>query len=97
MEVDMTRDEMITKIAKNAEITKKAATNALNSVLEGITEALQAGQSITFVGFGTFKVSQRQARKGINPQTKKAIDIPATTVPTFKAGSKLKEAVKSAK
>ena len=92
----MTRDELIKKIAEDAEITKKAATNALNSVLEGITEALQAN-SITFVGFGTFKVTERKARKGVNPRSGEQIDIPARNVPTFKAGSKLKEAVKTAK
>ncbi|MCB5250086.1 MAG: HU family DNA-binding protein [Candidatus Cloacimonadales bacterium] len=93
----MTRDELIKKIAEDAEITKKAATNALNSVLEGITEALQANSSITFVGFGTFKVTERKARKGVNPRSGEQIDIPARNVPTFKAGSKLKEAVKTAK
>lgn len=90
----MTREDLVAKIAEDAKITKKAAANALNSVLDGIVEALQAGEKITFVGFGTFNVIERKARKGINPSTKQPIDIPAYKAPVFKAGSKLKEAVK---
>lgn len=90
----MTRDELIAKIAEDAQITKKAAGLALTSVLDGIVEALQAGEKMTFVGFGTFSVIERQARKGINPLTKAPIDIPACKAPVFRAGSKLKEAVK---
>ncbi len=90
----MTRDELITKIAEEAEITKKTATLALVSVLDGIVEALQAGEKITFVGFGTFSVIERKARKGINPLTKQPLDIPACKAPVFRAGSKLKEAVR---
>ena len=90
----MTRDELIAKIAKEAEISKKTATVALTSVLDGIVEALQAGEKMTFVGFGTFSVIERKARKGINPLTKKPINIPACKAPVFRAGSKLKEAVK---
>ncbi len=90
----MTREDLIAKIAEDAKITKKSASFALNSVLDGITEALQAGEKITFVGFGTFNVIERKARKGINPSTKATIDIPACKAPVFKAGSKLKEAVK---
>ncbi|HOD53793.1 MAG TPA: HU family DNA-binding protein [Candidatus Cloacimonadota bacterium] len=90
----MTREDLIAKVAEDAKITKKAASFALNSVLDGITEALQAGEKITFVGFGTFNVIERKARKGINPTTKEPISIPACKAPVFKAGSKLKEAVK---
>jgi len=90
----MSREELIAKIAEQAEISKKAAGIALNAVLEGITAALEKGDKVTLVGFGTFAVSQRKERKGVNPQTKKPIKIPARKVPVFKAGKKLKEAVK---
>ncbi|MCK9329001.1 MAG: HU family DNA-binding protein [Candidatus Cloacimonetes bacterium] len=90
----MTRDELIGKVAEKANMTKKQAGIALNSFLDGITEALQAGEKISFIGFGTFSVSERKARTGINPKTREALKIPATKVPVFKAGSKLKQSVK---
>ncbi|MEE9504839.1 MAG: HU family DNA-binding protein, partial [Thermodesulfobacteriota bacterium] len=71
-----------------------AAGKALNSVIDGITKALKKGDSVTLVGFGTFSVSKRKARKGRNPQTGKEIKIPARKVAKFKAGSDLKKAVK---
>ena len=85
---------MIAYIAEKAGMTKKQATLVLNATLEGITETLKAGDKISFLGFGTFAVSKRQARTGINPQTKEKIQIPATKVPVFRAGSKLKDSVK---
>ena len=90
----MNRQELIEKIAKDAEISKKQAGNALAAFIDGVTLALEKGEKVSLVGFGTFKVTQRAARKGINPQTKETIDIPASIVPTFKAGKRLKEAVK---
>ena len=93
----MTRENLIDHVAKKNEITKKQATAILNSVLEGITEALKAGEKVAFIGFGSFQVNQRNARTGINPRTKQKIKIPATKVPVFRAGSKLKEAVKATK
>lgn len=90
----MTREDLITKIAEDGNITKKQAGIALKTFLDSITEALKKGERVSFVGFGTFNVAKRKARKAINPQTKKEIQIPARTVPVFKAGSKLKEAVK---
>ncbi|MDD3050149.1 MAG: HU family DNA-binding protein [Candidatus Cloacimonetes bacterium] len=90
----MSREELITKIAENAEISKKSATQALNAVIEGIMGALEKGDKVTLVGFGTFQVSERKARQGVNPQTKQKLTIPARKVPVFKAGKKLKDAVK---
>lgn len=90
----MKREDLIKKIREEAKITKDQATVALNSVLDGVTEALQAGGTISFVGFGTFSVSQRKERKGINLQTKEPIVIPACKVPVFRAGKRLKESVK---
>ncbi len=90
----MKRDELIAKIAGAAGITKKEAGVALNSFMDGVSEALKKGDKVTLIGFGTFSVSQRKKRTGINPQTKAKITIPARKVPTFKAGSKLKEVLK---
>lgn len=90
----MNRQDLVTKIAEDADITKKAANTALNSVIEGVTLALEKGEKVSLVGFGTFKTTERGARTGVNPQTKKQIEIPARKVPVFKAGKKLKEAVK---
>ena len=90
----MTKADLISKMAKDAKITKVAAGKALNSVIEGITKAWKKSDSVTLVGFGTFSVSRRKARKGRNPQTGKEIKIPARKVAKFKAGTDLKKAVK---
>ncbi len=90
----MKREELISKIADEASITKKQATAALTSLLDGISGALKSGDKVTFVGFGTFTISKRKKRTGVNPQTQKPMTIPARKVPVFKAGSKLKETVK---
>jgi len=90
----MTKADLISRMAKDAKITKVAAGKALNSVIDGITKALKKGDSVTLVGFGTFSVSKRKARKGRNPQTGREIKIPARKVAKFKAGSDLKKTVK---
>lgn len=90
----MSREELINKIAKDADLTKKAAGKALKAVLEGITLSLEKKEKVTLVGFGTFNVSHRKERKGVNPQNGKRITIPARDVPVFKPGKKLKDAVK---
>ena len=92
----MTKAELVSAIAEKTEFTKKDSEIALAAVLESITDALKNGEKIALVGFGTFEVRSRAARKGINPQTKKKIEIPATKVPAFKAGKALKEAVSEA-
>ena len=90
----MNRQDLIIKIAEEAGVTKKAANLALNAMIDGITLALEKGDKVSLVGFGTFKVNYRNARTGVNPQTKEKIQIPARKVPVFKAGKKLKDAVK---
>ena len=89
----MTKQDLVSKMAADADISKKAAEDALNAFIGGIKDSLGKGESVSLIGFGTFKVSNRAARKGRNPQTGAEINIPARTVPTFKAGKGLKEAV----
>ena len=93
----MTRDQIIDIVAKKAQMTKKLAGTVLKATLDGITDALKAGEKVAFIGFGSFSVSKRKARTSINPRTLAKIKIPATKVPVFKAGSKLKEAVNTKK
>jgi len=90
----MTKAELIESIAKKAGLSKADAGKALNGVLDSIMATLKKGGKITLPGFGTFAVTKRAARKGRNPQTGKEIKIAAAKVPKFKAGSKLKAAVK---
>jgi len=81
-------------MAERSGLTKKAANDAVEAVLESITNALANGEKVTLVGFGTFEVRERAARKGVNPATGEPIDIPAAKVPAFKAGKALRDAVK---
>lgn len=90
----MTKGELVDAIAGAAGITKVDAEKALNAFTEAVTKSLKKGDSVGLVGFGTFSVSKRKARKGRNPQTGKEINIPAAKVPKFKAGKGLKDAVK---
>ena len=89
----MTKHELITNVANGAELTKKDAEKAVNAVFTAITETLSAGDKLQIVGFGTFEVRERAARKGRNPQTGAEIEIAASKAPAFKAGKALKEAV----
>jgi DNA-binding protein HU-beta len=89
----MSKQELVNHMADSAGITKKDAEAALASFVEGVKGSLKKGNSVTLVGFGTFSTSKRNARQGRNPQTGATINIPARTVPTFKAGKGLKEAV----
>ncbi|MGM5630847.1 HU family DNA-binding protein [Apibacter raozihei] len=89
----MNKSELIDAIAADAEITKAAAKKALDSFLANVTTSLKKGDKVTLVGFGTFSVSNRSAREGINPQTKAKIKIPAKKVAKFKAGAELSSAV----
>lgn len=89
----MNKSELIAVIAEKAELTKKDAEKALNAFVEGVTEGLVKGEKIVLVGFGSFETKKRAARKGKNPQTGAEINIPASTVPAFKAGRGLKDAV----
>lgn len=90
----MTKGDLIDAIAGAAGIPKVAAEKALNAFTEAVTKSLKKGDTVSLVGFGTFSVSKRKARKGRNPQTGKEINIPAAKVPKFKAGKGLKDAVK---
>ena len=90
----MNKGDLVAKVAQDCNLTQAAAEKALNSVLGAITDAVAAGEKATLIGFGTFSVSERAAREGRNPQTGKAIKIPARKVVKFKAGSKLADAVK---
>ncbi|MGL5973112.1 MAG: HU family DNA-binding protein [Oscillospiraceae bacterium] len=89
----MTKVELIAKIADKTELTKKDSEKVLLAVLDSITEALVDGEKVQLIGFGTFEVRERAARKGHNPQTGKQIDIAASKAPAFKAGKALKDAV----
>jgi len=90
----MTKDEMIAKIAKDANINKRQAGDAMKSFFDNVTSNLKRGKKVSFVGFGTFSVSKRKARIGHNPQTGEKLNIPACRVPHFRAGKNLKEAVR---
>ena len=89
----MTKACLVDYIAENADLTKADAGRALDAMLEGISKGLKKDGKVTLVGFGTFSAKKRPARDGINPLTKKPLHIPAKTVATFKAGSKLKDAL----
>ena len=89
----MNKSELIDAIASGADISKASAGRALDAMLDAVTESLRKGDQVALVGFGTFSVKQRAARTGLNPQTREKIDIPAATVPSFKAGKALKDAV----
>jgi len=85
--------ELIDAVAENADISKAAATRAVDTVLESITTSLQKGEQVALIGFGTFSVKDRAARTGRNPRTGEPLQIPAAKVPSFKAGKALKDAV----
>jgi len=89
----ITKEELIEAVAKVCD-SKKQANDAVNELLDSITKFLTKGQKVTLTGFGTFNVSKRAARMGVNPRTGAKIKIPARTVPKFKAGKALKDAVK---
>ena len=91
----MSKGDLVAHVAKATGATKKAAGDALEAVLSAVSKELSKGGTVTLTGFGTFKVSHRAARTGVNPQNpSQKIKIPATKVPTFKAGKNLKEAVR---
>ncbi|MEA1867733.1 MAG: HU family DNA-binding protein [Thermodesulfobacteriota bacterium] len=89
----MNKGQLVDRMAKSSGIFKTAADNALNGLIEAITDALNAGEKVTLVGFGTFSVTERKARTGRNPRTGKPMEIPAKKVVKFKPGTKLSESV----
>ena len=89
----MNKAELIESIAKTADVSKAAATRALDGTIKAISVALKKGDVVTLVGFGSFYVGKRTARVGRNPRTGAAIKIKAAKVPKFRAGKALKDAI----
>ena len=89
----MNKSDLIAAIAAKTGDTKKSAEAALNAFVDVVTESLVKGDKVQLVGFGSFEVRKRAARKGRNPQTKEEIKIPASKAPVFKAGKALKDLV----
>lgn len=86
--------ELVTKVSEKTQLTKKEAAIAVDAMIEAIQEDLAKGDKVQLIGFGTFEVRRRAARKGRNPQTGEDIEIPASLVPAFKPGKGLKDAIK---
>lgn len=89
----MNKGQFVESVAKKAEISTKQAQAAVNAFIEVVKETLEAGDSVSLIGFGTFLVRDRSARTGRNPRTKEIVQIPAVKIPAFKAGKPLKDAV----
>ena len=89
----MNKAELIAAIAAKTGETKKSAEETVNAFIDVVTDSLKKGDKVQLVGFGSFEVRKRAARKGRNPQTKEEIKIPASKAPVFKAGKALKELV----
>lgn len=90
----MNKTELVEAVAKSADLSKVDANKAVDAVVDSITQALSKGDKVTLIGFGTFETRHRAARTGRNPRTGAEIKIAATKIPAFKAGKKLKDAVK---
>lgn len=91
----MNKSELIEQISKRSELPLPSSRKALEALINTISETLASGDRVQLVGFGTFKVTQRAAREGRNPQNGEVIQIPATKTPSFSAGAELKKAVNS--
>ena len=89
----MNKAELITSMAEKSQLTKKDAESALKAFTDSVQEALENGDKVQLIGFGTFETRERAAREGRNPRTKETITIPASTVPVFKAGKEFKDRV----
>lgn len=89
----MNKSQLVDKISESADLSKAAAGRALDSFIEAVGEALQSGDQVSLVGFGTFLLRERASRSGRNPQTGQTIEIAAAKIPAFKAGKALKDAV----
>ena len=90
----MTKQDFIAKVAQKSGLSNRDASKAVDAFMESVTEALKSGDTINFTGFGKFSAAQRAARQGVNPRTGERVQIAATTVPKFTAGSQLKSALK---
>lgn len=93
----MNKTELVNSIASKSGLNKKNSEAALNAFIASVQETLEKGDKVVLVGFGTFEVRKRAARKGRNPQTKKEITIPASKAPVFKAGKGLKDIINKKK
>ncbi|MBA7501037.1 MAG: DNA-binding protein [Clostridia bacterium] len=89
----MNKAELVSEVSDETGISKRTAKNILDAITKTITGTLSQSEKVTLIGFGTFQVRQRKERKGVNPQTKEALTIPAKKVLKFKAGKELREAV----
>jgi len=89
----MNKAELVAAIAEDAGVSQAIASKTLNAFMDTVKDVLGKGEKITLIGFGTFSVSERSARKGRNPQTGEEIDIKAVNIPKFKSGAELKAAV----
>ena len=90
----MNKAELVEEVADQTGLTKRMSREAVDAIISAITDSLVREERVTLVGFGTFQVLERKARRGVNPQTREAINIPAKKVPKFVAGRSLREAVK---
>ncbi len=90
----MTKEELVEAVASKTGVSKAVAGEALAAVLDAVTSALAKGDKVALPGFGAFSANKRAARQGVNPKTGEKIQIPAMTVPKFKAGKALKDAVR---
>ncbi len=91
----MTKQDLVAAVAAGAGVSKRVASDALEAVLASVTKELKKGNNVTITGFGTFRISHRAARTGVNPRNpSQKIKIPAMNVPAFKAGKSLKDAVR---
>ncbi|ARI77246.1 MULTISPECIES: HU family DNA-binding protein [Halobacillus] len=90
----MNKTDLINAVSEKTDLSKKDATQAVDSVFESIMDSLKDGEKVQLIGFGNFEVRERAARKGRNPQTGEEIEISASKVPAFKPGKALKDAVK---
>ena len=89
----MNKAELITSMAEKSQLTKKDAESALKAFIDSVQEALESGEKVQLIGFGTFETIDSADREGRNPRTKETITIPASTVPVFKAGKEFKDRV----
>ncbi len=90
----MTKAELVARVAKDTALTKRQSQRVLDTIIESVQEALRRGDQVTLVGFGTFGVRTRAARKGRHPRTGQEMWLPADRKPTFKAGKGLRQAVR---
>jgi len=90
----MNKAELVEEVANQTGLTRRTSREAVNAVISAITDSLTREEKVTLAGFGTFQVIERKARRGVNPQTRKTIQIPAKKVPKFTPGKGLREKVK---